>query len=267
VTELKAYAMIASMLGKNMKFLAVTKASTKEEVKAAYEKIKSLKLTLPVLLDEKGLLAYVMLTQRVPAYAIVTKSGRFTLARAGALTEKVDAKQTLLGMLTQVSRGGEPEFTMAPGYSPNPFNLVGQMAPELEVHELVGQGKWQLQNHVKKHNKPIVLVFWSLTCPHCRKIIPGVQQYISDNQKSVDVRSLIILHDKQHVEMLDVLRKEINLTMPVLNDPKGDAFNRYHIMTVPTFFVVDKSGKIIGAYIGGGKDVAKSIDQILKSGG
>lgn len=263
VTELRAYAAASKIFGNKIQFFAATKATNVSEAKAAYKKMKELNVRLPLLLDEKGLVAYVMLTRRVPAYAMVTKSGRFTLGRASALTEKVDANNTLLGMITRVAAGEEIDFTIAPGYSPNPFNLIGKKAIDFKAAGVFDNKKFHFSSYVKKDKRPVVLAFWSITCPHCQKTMPVLQKFAKENEKRFRLMTMAVIHKPEYKKMAKVYFKKHKLNFPLLNDKKGKTFTDYRIMTVPSLFLIDRDGVIRNALLGGGTKVDKALLPML----
>jgi thiol-disulfide isomerase/thioredoxin len=263
ITELRAFGMAAQLFKGKLKFMAVTKAQNAAERKAAYAKMKSLNLSIPVILDEKGLMAYVMLTRRVPSYAIVTKSGFLRLARASQLAEKVTPSETLLSVLTRVSRGADIPFIRAPGYSPNPFNLLGKKAPSFQAPYALKPGTFRL-SMATKTKKPTLLVFWSVTCPHCQATLPPLERYVEKRRKEFHTISIVITPDAKRKKMLTTFVKKHNINTITLNDKKGKAFNKYFIMTVPTLYLISADGKIVDVNMGGGKNVAALIEKMMK---
>jgi thiol-disulfide isomerase/thioredoxin len=263
VTELQALATASNIFGSKVQFFGVTKATTAEEADVAAAKIKSLKIHLPILLDEKGLMAYVMLTQRVPSYAMVTGSGRFTLARASALAEKVSETDSMLGMINRVSRGEETPFTIAPGYSPNPFDMIAKPAPNFQAKDALVSQKTNLAEYVKQQKTPVLLAFWSITCPHCHQTMPILYRYAQRHKHRFRLLSMAVIHKPEYKKMLQEYFDKEKFSFPVLNDPKGDTFNDYRIMTVPTLYLIDRSGIIRNVLLGGGKDVDKVVEHFL----
>lgn len=264
VTELQAFATASRIFGQKVQCFGVTKASDEKEVALAAKTMKTLNIQLPILLDEKGLMAYVMLTQRVPAYAMVTASGRFTLARASALTEKVSETDSMLGMLTRVSRGEEIPFTIAPGYTPNPYDLVGKPAASFKAKDTVHGTSTDFAAFLKQKKSPVLLAFWSVTCPHCHKTMPILSRYANQHKNRVRFLSLAVIPKPEYKTMLEEYLKKEKLDFPVLNDPKGDTFNAYRIMTVPTLYLIDQTGVVRNVLLGGGKDIDKVVEQFLQ---
>lgn len=264
ITELKAYAMAAKLLKGRVQFMAVTKAQTPEEGKKAYAKMKELNISLPVILDQKGLMAYVMLTRRVPSYAVVTKTGYLRLARAGQLSERVSPHQTLLNVLMDVAQGKDIPFIRAPGYSPNPYNFIHKPAPLFKAPYALKNGTFSLGNALK-NNKLKLLVFWSITCPHCQKTVPLLERYAKTKRAELQTVSIVIAPNKKLKDKLKTFVEKHKIQSTLLNDVKGKIFTSYRIMTVPTLYFLGAKGSVQAVYLGGGKNIGKVIDTLLSN--
>lgn len=265
LTELQALATAAKLLGDRVQFFGVTKAANETEANAAAKAVQEINVHLPILLDEKGLMAYVMLTQRVPAYALVTGSGRFTLARASALTEKVDETSSMLQMISRVAQGEETPFVIAPGYSPNPFDLIGTAAKNFKAQDSLHSTQIHFAEYLKQVQKPVLLAFWSITCPHCHKTMPILHRYAEQQKNRLRLLTMAVIHKPEYKKMLQEYFKEQKVEFPVLNDPKGETFDQYRIMTVPTLYLIDRTGTIRHVLLGGGKDVDQVVERFLRN--
>ncbi len=267
VNELKIFDKTAGFFKSTVKFLAVSKAQFPKEITAIREKMASMKLSVPVLLDEKGLLAYVMLTNRVPSYALISPKGRMTLARAGSLMEKVNSEYTLLEVLKLAASGKEPPFIVAPGYSPNSYNLVGKKAPYFSLDSIwppTFKKKVSLTGYLNEHKKPLVLVFWSPLCPHCQKYMPLIARRVSQN-KGVSLLTVSVIVDKGRRDALKHYMQKEGLNYVVLNDKKSEVFRHYRVISVPTLFFISADQVVKKVMIGGGLNFEKSLDDNLKS--
>lgn len=262
ITEFKAFAAAAKLFKDKIHFFAVTKAQTNKEARVAYKKVKELKIEVPVLLDQKGLLAFVMLTRRVPAYALFSKTGYLRLAGASSLTERVNPDLTLLSALKRVSLGKKIPFIRATGYSPNPYNLIGKAAPTFKAPHVLKKESLSLKETLKA-KKPVLVVFWSITCPHCRMTIPYLDQYMR-KKSSLRVISLVLGVNDKRRKMVKKFVKDKSLSMTILEDPKSKFAQAYRVMKVPTLYLVDTKGTIRNVRIGGGKKIGELIDQMLQ---
>ena len=73
--------------------------------------------------------------------------------------------------------------------------------------------------------------------------------------------------DKGNIEKVKKYVEELELTFPNLHDPTTKSSAEYGVRGVPTTFLIDTDGKIIGSAIGprpwDGEDVQKLVEQLL----
>ena len=94
-----------------------------------------------------------------------------------------------------------------------------------------------------KGKQSVLLFFWTTWCPFCQAEIKKISDRAQElTGKSVEVLVIDIGEPKDRVMRFMVDRK-INLT--ALLDENSSVSNSYGVLGVPTFFLVDKQGKII----------------------
>lgn len=261
-TELKALAA-ASVLLKGTLVMGMTKASKKEEIQKAKAFVEKNGIALPILLDEKGLLAYVTLTRHVPSYAGITKSGYLRLSNASALTETIGPHQTTLRYLKSLAAHEDVPFLRAPGYSPNPYDLIGKKAPPFKSSHLhAGTGEIAIPEGLSKE-KPTLLVFWASGCPHCQKTLPPLDKYAKEKKAKFDLLTLVNADDEGRRKALKEFVDSTSLGCKILSDDKGKVSDMYLIMMVPTMFFVDTQGVIRFVYSGGGEKIGDTLERLM----
>lgn len=125
--------------------------------------------------------------------------------------------------------------------------------------------------------KVVFLNFWATWCPPCRKEMPDIQSLYNEyNQNQDDVIFLGVSNPRnennintREVDKDGIIRflEENKLDFPVVFDESGEIFSLYGISSLPTTFLINKDGNIVG-YAPGmlTKDIMKSvIEQTLKS--
>ena len=124
---------------------------------------------------------------------------------------------------------------------------IGQKATDFILPNLQGEDI-QLSSQSKEK---ILLVFWASWCPHCKELIPKLQEWYSqENQKSWQVFAISIDTENDDLESY-LSTHDINL--PVLCDFKGwdtQAALDYNIYATPTMIVLDKDLKILSKPLG-----------------
>lgn len=110
--------------------------------------------------------------------------------------------------------------------------------------------------------KTVVLNFWATWCPPCRGEMPEFDELDKEFKKSGEAVLLAVnLTDgrRETPERVAKFLKETGYTMTVLLDEKQEAASFFGVRYIPTTFVLDKDGKLIGQIQG-----ATTKDAVLK---
>ena len=103
----------------------------------------------------------------------------------------------------------------------------------------------------KFQGKVVLLNFWATWCPPCRQEMPSMQK-LYEKMKNEKFQMISINIEKTSKENLAVFMKKNKYTFPVLMDPMDLVSSQYGIISIPTTFIIDKSGfiakKIIGSF-------------------
>ncbi len=120
--------------------------------------------------------------------------------------------------------------------------VIGKVAPpKFEVEKwFQGEGKVDLQS-----NKPTLLVFWEVWCPHCRKEMPELETGLWKSYKAqgLQVVGLTRLTKGKTEADVEAFIKENSLTFPVAKE-KGDLADYFAVSGIPAAAVV-KGGKVV----------------------
>jgi peroxiredoxin len=96
--------------------------------------------------------------------------------------------------------------------------------------------------------KIVFLNFWTTWCPPCRKEMPAMEKL---HQKLKGHKFVMVsVSLKESAGKVDNFFKTQNLTFSALRDPKGHAAKKFGIAQIPTTFVLNKTGEIIGKALG-----------------
>jgi len=96
----------------------------------------------------------------------------------------------------------------------------------------------------KIKTEKILIIFYSVACPHCRSAIPRIAEFLKSH-KNVAVVAVSLDSDKN--EWLGYIRSN-NLNWIHLHDPKGwggSVSSNYFLYATPTMFLIDRDKKII----------------------
>ena len=136
--------------------------------------------------------------------------------------------------------------------------LVGQPAPDFKLDHVDGD-EFQLVEH---RGEIIVLDFWATWCGPCLQTMPLVDQVVREfpDQK---VRLLAVNMEEQPAEIKSTLERH-QLDVPVILDRDGVAAARYSVTSIPQTVVIDREGKVVRLFIGGGPKLVEPLRQALQ---
>ena len=105
--------------------------------------------------------------------------------------------------------------------------------------------------------KVIFINFWATWCPPCRAELPDIESLYRDH--NLNRGDLIVIgianpdesgsggsQREKDTEGIKEFLLENGITFPVLMDPTGEVFQKYWISGLPTTYLIDHEGYIIG---------------------
>ena len=92
---------------------------------------------------------------------------------------------------------------------------------------------------------PVFLEFFSPFCPHCRNMMPVVEQLY---EKYGDRAAFILVSYGE--EGLKGVKESYNVRATMLVDPDGGVFAEYNVQYVPTLLILDRDHRIAWAHVG-----------------
>jgi peroxiredoxin len=119
-------------------------------------------------------------------------------------------------------------------------------APNFYLENLSGK-KVELKHLIK--GKVIFLNFWATWCGPCKEEMPSME-YLYQQFKEKDFIFLTISVDYEGKKRVKEFIEKERYTFPVLIDPKCETFDLYKVKGIPTTFMIDKKGRIVGKAIG-----------------
>ena len=96
--------------------------------------------------------------------------------------------------------------------------------------------------------KIVFLNFWTTWCPSCRTEMPSMEKL---HRKLFDKNfAMVTVNIKESAARVKNFFEEYKLTYTALLDTTGEVSTEFGIRAIPTTFILDKSGKIIGRITG-----------------
>jgi len=96
--------------------------------------------------------------------------------------------------------------------------------------------------------KVVFLNFWTTWCPPCRIEMPSMQ-ILYDTLKHRNF-AMVAVDLQEPVSQVKAFMKEFKISFAVLLDSKGEVGRQFGIRSLPTTFILDKDGGIIGRVYG-----------------
>src|SRR5581483_11962635 len=117
----------------------------------------------------------------------------------------------------------------------------------------------------------VVVGFWTFGCYNCRNTLPSVKSW--DARYRDKGLTIIGVHtpELQSERNLDNVRREVaelGIKYPVVTDNDNAIWNAYGVEAWPTWFVVDKQGRVRGMHVGEGAydETEQLIKKLLAEG-
>jgi peroxiredoxin len=121
---------------------------------------------------------------------------------------------------------------------------VGVLAPEFELASLAGGSR---SLHQILSSGPALLAFFKISCPVCQLTFPFLERLAANSAFQV------IGISQDDAGDTESFMRRFGVTFPVLLDQSKDGYpvsNGYGISSVPSMFLVERDGRISGAFNG-----------------
>ena len=122
--------------------------------------------------------------------------------------------------------------------------LVGAPAPAFELREVGGGGEQSLAAHA---GKVVVVDFWATWCEPCKQSFPAYQKLASKMNGDLVVVGISQDDDDKGIP---AFVSETGAKFPIVWDDGKAVAKAYDPPTMPTAFVIDKSGIIRFVHVG-----------------
>ncbi len=118
-------------------------------------------------------------------------------------------------------------------------------APNFRLEDLKGR-KIELKNF---RGKVIFLNFWATWCGPCKEELPSVETLYQQFKEKNFVFLTISVDYEGRKPVKEFIEKH-RYTFPVLLDHKYETLDLYKVKGIPTTFIIDKKGRMIGRAVG-----------------
>ncbi len=125
-----------------------------------------------------------------------------------------------------------------------PSSLVGAKASEFAMRDMAGS----YVSITAMRGKVIVLNFWATWCPPCKVEMPGLEQLYHD-YRAGGLEVIGLSTDSSEAGIREFLSKT-PVNFPILHDRSGRVTKLYGVNSLPTTFLIDRSGTVVELFIG-----------------
>ncbi|MBX2860003.1 MAG: TlpA family protein disulfide reductase [Vampirovibrio sp.] len=130
---------------------------------------------------------------------------------------------------------------------PPPLLKEGTVLPSFTLPDISGK-EVSLANY---RDKKLVLVeFFATWCPHCQHSVPHVEKLLKSNPDSLAVLAVNSGERPGEPSTSAKFVEQFGIDYPVVDSPSPVFSERYRVVRFPTFYLVDRSGKIVWAHRG-----------------
>jgi peroxiredoxin len=100
-----------------------------------------------------------------------------------------------------------------------------------------------------RRGQVVLLNFWATWCPPCRAEMPTMNALYQDyREKGFDI--LAISRDTRGKEVVVPFVEWLRLTFPVLLDPRNVVGTQVQVQMLPSSYLLDKQGRVVGLELG-----------------
>ena len=114
------------------------------------------------------------------------------------------------------------------------FSLKGLGGDKITLKELKG--------------KPIILIFWATWCSPCKEELPTLRKFAEGKEDQLGILTIAI--DGENKKKVQRFVEENKINLAVLLDEKEEIARTYRVRMVPTTFLIDRDGMMMGAITG-----------------
>jgi len=176
-------------------------------------------------------------------FLIFSCSKKSTVTTTTIIKESTGVKQDLQSMGFQIFNADIP-------------------APNFTIYDL--SGKAVTLTELK--GKVVLLNLWATWCPPCKAEMPSLQRlYEATKDKDFVILAIDSGEDKDTVSKFITAN---NYTFPIMIDPTNNAIEQYSSGSIPTTYLINKKGFVLGRVVGGkewdSKEFIDLIDKLIK---
>jgi protein-disulfide isomerase len=181
------------------------------------------------------------------------------LTNGASLSQVLGYKVDLAKVIERAAAGGS---LMTYGYLDRYFpvrELEGKPAPDFTAPTVDDSVETRYHSLIDD-SKVNVLIFWSVDCPHCRKSLPEINDWLAANSEGVNVVSCATATTREIKAKTREFCALNEFSFPTLIDGDASIGNLYKVTSTPTIVIVGPDGVVDSAIVSGYSDFGEAIE-------
>ena len=139
-------------------------------------------------------------------------------------------------------------FTLLPSSTPSSGGVpVGAVAPTFTLPVYGGEGSGSIDLQALRGH-PVLLNFWSESCPPCRAEMPYLERIYTRYAVHGEF-ALLGINQADPQEDIAPFGREYSITYPLLFDPGGTVNAAYAVTAIPTTYFIDSQGVVRSVFV------------------
>jgi thiol-disulfide isomerase/thioredoxin len=218
---------------------------------------------VPVLDDEGFRIGQQMRIQSVPNITILDAEGKLRLTNGASLQQTIGYEMTVEDAVRRVVRTGKlGTYGYLDRYYPA-TELVGKKCPDFTA-ELISNDAPQIWSSMQSGDKLNVLIFWSVDCPHCRKSLPEINEWLKEHAGGLNVVSMAAVPNDEVRTKTKEYCESNDFVFPTLVDDLEVA-RLFKITSTPTIVIIRPDGVVDSVVLSGTADFGKTMEEKIKA--
>lgn len=222
------------------------------------ERIRALKIHVPVLNDVGFRLGQRLVVRRVPSINVLDGEGRLRLANGGSLRQSIEYEMDVEAAIRRVASGkGLGTYGSLPRWYAVK-ELVGETCPDFEAPLVGEEGGARRWSEMLSSDAVNVLVFWSVDCPHCRSSLPPLSDWLEETSGVNLVGAAHVANEAIETKTVEFCSYQ-ELAFPNFADRDRKIAEEYRVDSTPTYVIIRPDGVIDSVVVSGAVDMKKML--------
>lgn len=261
VSEVEKLVKLAKSRKDGVSIVLISRGKSAAEIETALNAARKLGVESSVYFDPKLTAAKKLGVKSVPWFILLGQGNTILSEGFNTIDTKLRNK-TASDIISDLARGKKVpyhEFVQTKNEDAT-RGLISKSAPGFKEQN-IGGGINSLDSYRGK--KPLFVVFWKESCPHCRKELPLLQKFYLEHKGKIDFEMIgfaLTRNGEEDKKARDFVSSQM-ITFPIITDRDAKTANAYKIGGVPAIVYVDKKGIIRETQVG----ETDQIDKLLVS--